>query len=99
MGGAVAGAAVARARRRVIEQFMRANAVSPDQAIRFETGNFIQRRTFDRMVDAGVLKAAPGGHYLDVPAYEANSRQRRKRAGLIVGAVALAGAAAAALLA
>lgn len=98
MGGAVAGAAVARARRRVIEHFMRANAVSPDKAITFESARFVQRRMFDRLVRAGVLKPAEGGHYLDVPAYEANSRLRRQRAGIIVGAVALAGAAAAALL-
>lgn len=98
MGGAVAGAAVARARRRVIERFMKANAVSPDKAIKVDTGRFVERRMFERLVDAGVIKPTEHGHYLDLPAYQANLKQRRRIAGMVIGGLAVVGGAAAALL-
>jgi len=92
-------ALVARARRHVISYFMTQNAVSPDKAIAFVSNRRLEQRVFDRFVAAKVLVWAEGGrYYLDVPAWDDYARKRRRRAGLVIGAVAAAGAAVVALM-
>lgn len=94
-----AGALVAKARQDVISHFMSANAVSPESAVPFASKRWIERRQFDRFVAAGVLRpSSEGGHYLDVPAWDAYSKSRRRRAGMLIGALAVAAGAAVALL-
>lgn len=94
-----AAAVVAKARRTVISHFMSANAVSPDSAVTFSSGRRIERQTFDRFVAAKVLLSTPDGrYYLDVPAWDAYSKSRRRRAGMLIGALAVAAGAAVALL-
>ena len=91
-----AGAAVAAARRRVIEHFMAANAIDPKSAIAFEPFSFVQRRIFDSFIRANVLRpAGEDSWYLDLPSYIGDRKARKKRAATIMGVVAALGAAAA----
>ncbi|MBX9796926.1 hypothetical protein [Sphingomonas sp.] len=95
-----AAAVVARARHKVISFFMTQNAVSADRAVAFVSNRLVERRMLDRFVEAKVL--VPVGDdrfYLDVPAWDAYAKTRRRRVGLFMGALAAAGAAAVALLA
>ena len=91
-----AAAIMVKARRDVASHFMSRNAVSPQSAVPFEPARRVQRRMFDRMVDAGVLvRSSTGRWYMDVAAYDESNRKRRARAGLLVGGmVAVAGLAA-----
>lgn len=94
-----AGALVAKARHDVISHFMSANAVSPESAVPFTAGHWIEQRQFDRFVAAGVLRpSSEGGHYLDVPAWDAHSKSRRSRVVMLLGGLAVAAGAAVALL-
>ena len=94
-----AAAVVAKARRTVISHFMSANAVAPDSAIAFASDRRIERRIFDRFVAAKVLlPTADGRYYLDVPAWDAYSKSRRRRVGMLLGGLAVAAGAAVALL-
>lgn len=95
MVGETAGvaAAVARARRRNSSHFLQANAVGPDSAVSYEPGRRLERRVFERMQNAGAIRAgASGGWYLDPKGFDYYNRTRRRRVGaLIGGAVAVAG--------
>ena len=83
-----AGAAVARARRRVVSHFLSRNAVSADQAVGFTPQRRLEARQFERMRSAGVLKPGRNGtFYADVPALDAWQNTRRKRAGMIIAGV------------
>jgi len=94
MGAAGAAAAVARARRRLISHFMAQDAVSADKAIGYAPDRGIERRLLERLIDKGVLQVGKAGTYwLDIPAYDAWNRSRRRRAGLALGAVVALGAA------
>lgn len=97
MGGAAAGAAagaVARARRRLVSHFMTQNAVSADSAIGYAASRGIERRVLEKLIEKGVLHVGKAGTYwLDIPAYEAWNKSRRRRAGLAVGAAVAIGAA------
>lgn len=94
-----AAAVVAKARRTVISHFMSANAMSPDSAVTFSSGRRIERQTFGRFVAAKVLLPTPDGrYYLDVPAWDAYSKRRRRRIGMLLGGLAVAAGAAVALL-
>ena len=94
MGGAAAGAAVARARRRLVSHFMSNDAVSADKAIGYAPDRGMERRLLERLIDQGVLHVGKAGTYwLDIPAYDAWTRKRRRRAGAIVGAAVAIGAA------
>ena len=93
-----AGAVVAKARRDVISHFMQSNAVSPDSASRWVPDRLIQRRALSRFVGRGVIvETAPDTYFLDLPAYDEWQRAFRKRAAFAVLAVAIIGAAVAAL--
>jgi hypothetical protein len=85
------------AERRVVRHFIHAGAVRPTLAVGYETGNFMRKRAFARLQDAGVLKAAQGGWYLDEDAWRERRGARRKRAAIAVGIVAAVGAILAAL--
>ena len=88
-----AAAVMAKARRDVVSHFMSANAVSAESAVSYEPGRHIRQRQFERMCDAGVLRAAGDDRYwIDAPRYDEWSRSRRRRVGVAVGAVALIGA-------
>lgn len=93
-----AAAIIAKRRRDIISRFMGANAVGPDSAILWEPNRLIDRRLFARLEHAGVLVPSGGGrYYLDVPAYDAHQRRRRRRVGVIM-ATLVAGAGAAVAL-
>lgn len=95
MATAVA-AVMAKARRDVVAHFMAHDAVTPDAAIAFAPDRRVQRRQFDRMRAAGIIhEGQVGQFYLDIPAYEAASRKRRRRAGLAVLGATIAAATAA----
>lgn len=94
-----AAAVVAKARRNIISHFMAANAVSPDSAIAFSSDRRVVRQIFDRFVAAKVVLPTPDGrYYLDVPAWDAHSKSRRGRVGMLLGGVAVAAGAAVVLL-
>ena len=89
-----AAAVIAKARRDVISHFMGANAVSAESAVAYEPGRRIRQRQFERLCDAGVIRPVGNGKYwIDAPRYDEWSRSRRRRVGLVVGAVTLIGAA------
>ncbi len=96
MGGAsgAAAAAAARARKRLVSHFMAANAVSADAAVAYQPHRGIERRWLEKLIEQGVLHQGKAGTYwLDVPAYDAWNRKRRRRTGAMIGAaVALSAA-------
>ncbi|MBY0519128.1 MAG: hypothetical protein K2P79_01745 [Sphingomonas sp.] len=86
-----AAAVVAKARRDVISHFMAANAVSPELAVPFATDRRIERRAFDRFAAAKVLLPTPDGrYYLDVPTWDAYSKQQRRRIAILLVGLVLA---------
>lgn len=77
----------AAARRKVASYFLSQNAVRANDAVRFETRSPTQRRVFENMVDAGIIRAVGNhGYFLDVVEYERVSEKRRKRVLTAVGA-------------
>ncbi len=86
-GAPVAPAAVAGARRRVAGYFLSRDAVRPNDAVQFATRSPMQRRMFERLLDAGVIRSAGNDTYfLDVVAYEETRERRRKRLITAAGA-------------
>lgn len=84
--GAAAGAA-ARARKRLISHFMGQNAVSAAAAVAYEPHRGMERRWLERLIEKGVLHQGKAGTYwLDVPAYDAWTKSRRRRTGAMIGA-------------
>ncbi len=74
-----AAAANAKARRDVQHRFFSNDAVRPDCAIAFEPKSRLQRKQFERMLSAGIVREAkPGQYWMDVVAYDSD-RQRRFR--------------------
>lgn len=101
--GASAGvaAAVARARREVLEHFRVAGATRPEAAVGLPDMRRLGRRQVERWERNGVLReAAGGGYWLDEAAYAVDQAARRRRAmvALIVVLVLLAAVAVAAQL-
>lgn len=84
-----ASAALARARQSLFSHFFAQNAVSPENAIGWASGRFVEQRLFDRMKAAGVIvEAAPGRFYVSMPAYDVAMRSRRWGALLaVLGAI------------
>lgn len=93
-----AAAVVARARRDVISHFMQANAVSAESASTWIPDRPLQERALGRFVDRGVIvETGKDTYYLDLPRYDAWQRSSRRSAALALLAVAVIGAAVAAL--
>lgn len=69
MSATVVAVAVARARRRIVNNFRKAEATSADKAIAYnEPDKRLERRIFQRMLAFGAIKRAGGGRYwLDEP--------------------------------
>ncbi|WP_309602119.1 hypothetical protein [Sphingomonas sp.] len=85
-----AAALMAKARRDVVSHFMAANAVSAESAVAYAPGRNIRQREFERLCDAGVIRAAGDGRYwIDVPRFEEWSRSRRRRVILAIAALLL----------
>lgn len=58
-----AAAVMAKARRDVLSHFMRANAVSPEDAIPYEPERRIRRRQLEQLREAEVIRTAAGDRY------------------------------------
>jgi len=58
-----AAAVMAKARRDVVSHFMAANAVSAESAVAYEPGRRIRQRQFERLCDAGAIRAASEGRF------------------------------------
>ena len=85
-----AAAVMAKARREVVSHFMAANAVSAESAVTYEPGRHIRQQQFERMCDAGVLRATGDGRYwIDAPRYDEWSRSRRRWVILAIAALLL----------
>jgi len=87
-----AGAASARARRRVVGAFRDAHAFDPKSAIGYQPERRLQARWFERLQQNGaIVPTGDGRYYLNVEALERSDAQRRKRAAVALGVVGLAG--------
>ncbi len=89
--------AAAIAERRVADHFRKAEATAPSTAIRYEPTRRIRARALSRLKDAGVVRSATEGWYLDADAWSQRRAARRKRAAVVVGIAAVVGAVLAAL--
>jgi hypothetical protein len=91
-----AAAMVAKARRDVMSHFLSRNAVTPASAVPYVPDRRLRERMFERLKDAGVLKAGKSGYYVDVSVWDVYARKRRRRIGLaMAGGMVVAGALAA----
>ena len=89
-----AAAAVAHARRKVLGYFFAQNAVVADNAQPFNPERRLERRQFERMREAGVIREAkPGRYYVDVPTWHAWHSSIHRRALMLVLAVLVVGGA------
>lgn len=89
--GAIAGAAVARRRREILEEFRRAGATAPERAVAESSVKSSRHALFGLMVKRGVVVRTPNGRvYLDEAA-EARAGAMRRRVALAAVLVALAG--------
>lgn len=80
-----AAAVVARARRRILDHFLLANAVSPNGAVSFSPSGLVGERQFDRLLRAEVIReAGPDRYWIDVPSYRRWQNRRRRRVALSV---------------
>jgi hypothetical protein len=96
MGGAAgaAGAAVARARRRLIAHFKDKAATNAGAAIAYAPERGIERRLLEQLVRKSVLhQTRPGVYWMDETALGLWTKSRRRRAGALVGAAVALGAA------
>jgi len=94
---ATAAAVAALGQQAVIDAFMQSEAVRPAQAIFFAPEGSIQRRFFRGYTKTGIIKPEGARWYLDLPAYSAAKRGRRKKT-MAVAAMLAAAAGIAALL-
>ena len=79
--GAVIVAAMAAARRRVLNTLRGANATAPDRARAIEGLDRMARKQLERLVADGVIRqASPGHYYLDEPALAVWEREQRRKA-------------------
>jgi hypothetical protein len=97
MGGAAAGAAgaaVTRARRRLIARFKDNGATTAETAIAYVPDRGIERRLVEEFLKKGVLhQTRPGLYWIDTTALGLWTKARRRRAGALVGAAVALGAA------
>lgn len=97
MGGAAAGAAgaaVARARRRLVAHFKDRGATRAEAAIAYAPDRGIERRLVEQLLKNDVLhQTGAGTYWMDETALGLWARSRRRRVGALVGAVVALGAA------
>lgn len=88
-----AAAAVAAARRQALAYFFAHNAVTPDLAQPYAPDRRLQRRQFERLQAAGVIREAkPGRYYVDIPAWQAwQGGMKRRVAIVLLGALVVLG--------
>ena len=73
---------------------MTQNAASAGSAIGYAPSRGIERRVLEKLIEKGVLHVGKAGTYwLDIPAYDAWNKSRRRRAGLAARAAVAIGAA------
>lgn len=85
-------AAAARARKRIVRDFVAADATSSDRAMAYDPEDRpVSRRLFRRMVAHGaVQEPAPGRYYLDPDRLDDfRSATRRRALGMVAGTGAL----------
>lgn len=86
MATAAVAAIIEQARREVVSHFLSRNAVSADAAVDFTPRRRDERREFERLQRAEVLKPGRNGsYYLDAPAYAAWQHTQRKHSRLAIG--------------
>ena len=98
MSGAAVAVIVARARQRIANHFLAANATDQAHAVAFEpAGRRVERRMFDLMHRFGAIRdGAPGTYWLDEKRF---ADFRKERLARVLGILALTGFAAAAAMA
>lgn len=97
VSGLITAAVVTRARRRIVEHFVRADAVAADRATGFVPGGRVERRTFERMRAFGAIRdAAPERYWLD---HARLTDFRKESLARVLGILAIAGLAAAGAIA
>ena len=86
-----AAALIARARREIQHHFFAADAVRPDRAVAFDPGSGIERRQFERMRAADIIREdSPGLYWLDVVAYDVALRRRHQfQRNLLLAVIAI----------
>ena len=69
--------------------FVERGALAPADAITYSPANLSEAKLFERMKRAGVIRAAGGGWWLDMVAYQAQAEARSRRAipYLIIGSI------------
>jgi len=76
----------------VIDTFMRKDAVRPSEAIHFEPDGNSQRRIFEGLTKADIIKAEGARWHLDVAAYKAAHRKQWYKILAVIGLVIAAAA-------
>lgn len=72
--------ALARARQKVVNHFCALHAIAPEDAIEFVPQTPLERRQFDMMLSAGVIRQRePGAYWIDLSRHDAATERRRKR--------------------
>jgi hypothetical protein len=77
MATSAIAAAALRAEREIIEHLRTHRATSPEAAVPLPELRRLARRRLDRLVHAGVVRAADGGFYLDETMYRSLRSDRR----------------------
>lgn len=81
----------------VMAAFLDAGAIQPAAALRYRSADPAASEAFERLVAAGVLRPAGGGHWFDLRRHYEVEHARTLRRAAIGGAIALAIAGAAVL--
>src|SRR3712207_5115046 len=85
-------AVIAAARRRLIARFRNAGATTPSAAIAIEGMRLIERRQFERMRKAGVIRTGDDGRFwLDEPTAAAYMASIRRRLMMVAAGAVAAG--------
>jgi hypothetical protein len=82
--GAVAAAAVARARREIRDHFEAAEAFDAAHAVSYEPPNRMHARQFDLLVGRGILRGTGDGRYWLDRDEERREEERRRAAALLL---------------
>ena len=90
MGAAAAIAVMRMKEREVVDDFRAAGALTPATAQSYAAMGFGPTRAMKRLHDSAVIReASPGLYYLDEEVWIAVSRNRRRRAVMIVSVLVL----------